>query len=392
VVCAIGVLLTLACTDSDVGQPTAIVSDSSGVRTVYLAPVADSLIPLWQSEPLFDTSEDARAYLLDAGWLGARFGPDSGLLIANVDELRTRRQTDTSAILLARRGDGPNEFRSISHLGVAEDGNPFVVEGLGQRLSRIGWNGKRTGLATGRVGSSGDWLLPVSVLSGNSYVAVPFQWRPNSGGAGGFMVGSLLRDSVPLLVHSWDGREPPETLGLWPGVERGAGFVVPFARSALYAGRGAATVIGVTDSLDLWLFTGRTLQLRLTGPYRRREPTAADQAAWDALVSEEIDPALPPHLWALPEFRAQLPEIGGFAVDEASNIWVGDYAVPGQAMRRWRVFSNGGELLGRLDLPVVQSAYFPSRHELLDVRGDRIAVLREAADGALYIEVRRVRR
>lgn len=385
-------MLLLGCSGKESAAPAATVSDSSGIRTVHLGTVADSAIPRWSSEPLFDTSKDPGAFLLDAGWVGARFGPDSGLLIANVDELRYLAPGASFATFLAGRGEGPGDFRSISFLGVAEDGRPFVVERMGQRLNLIQWNGGSRSTAAAAAKMRDDWVLPITVLRGDRYLVVPFQWRPNSGGAGSYLVGTQLRDSVPLVVQDWNGAAAAETLGLWPGVERASGFAVPFARATLYAGRGAATVLGVTDSIDLRLFIGRDMQLRLIGPYRRREPTAAHRAAWDSLVAEEIDPALPPFLAALPDFTAQLPEIGGFAVDDAANIWVGDYAVPGQELRRWRVFARDGELLGALDLPVVQAAYFPSRTELLDVVGDRIALLREAPDGALYIEVRRVRR
>jgi hypothetical protein len=389
---ALVLMSALGCSGKESAAPAATVSDSSGIRTVHLGTIADSAIPRWSSEPLFDTSKDPGAFLLDAGWVGARFGPDSGLLIANVDELRYLAPGASFATFLAGRGEGPGDFRSISFLGVAEDGRPFVVERMGERLNLIKWNGGNRSVATAAAKLWGDWVLPITVLRGDRYLAVPFQWRPNGGGSGGYLVGTQMRDSVPLVSHDWSGSVAADTLGLWPGVERASGFAVPFARATLYAGRGAATVLGVTDSIDLRLFIGRDMQLRLIGPYRRREPTAAHRAAWDSLVAEEIDPALPPFLAALPDFTAQLPEIGGFAVDDAANIWVGDYAVPGQELRRWRVFARDGELLGALDLPVVQAAYFPSRTELLDAAGDRIALLREAPDGALYIEVRRVRR
>lgn len=382
----------LGCSGKESAAPAATVSDSSGIRTVHLGTIADSAIPRWSSEPLFDTSKDPGAFLLDAGWVGARFGPDSGLLIANVGELRYRVPAASEASFLAGRGEGPTDFRSISFLGVSEDGTPFVVESMGERLSTIEWRAGRTSIAVPPLGLRGNRMLPVAVLRGPTFLAVPFQWQPNSGGAGGYLVGTQMRDSVPLVSHDWSASVAADTLGLWPGVERASGFAVPFARATLYAGRGAATVLGVTDSIDLRLFIGRDMRLRLIGPYRRREPTAADRAAWDSLVAEEIDPALPPFLAALPDFTAQLPEIGGFAVDDAANIWVGDYAVPGQEHRRWRIFSRNGDLLGALDLPVVQSTYLPSRTELLDIVGDRIALLREAPDGALYIEVRRVRR
>lgn len=385
-------LSALGCSGKEPAPAAATVSDSSGILTVHLGAVADSTIPSWSSEPLFDTSKDPGAFLLDAGWVGARFGTDSGLLIANVDELRYLAPGAPLATFLAGRGEGPDDFRSISFLGVSEDGNPFVVESMGERLSTIEWGGARTGIAVPPVDMRGNRMLPVAVLRGLRFLAVPFQWQPNSGGAGGYLVGTQLRDSVPLVAYDWSGVVAADTLGLWPGLERASGLAVPFARATLYAGRGAATVLGITDSIDLRLFMGRDMQLRLIGPYRRREPTVADRAAWDRLVAEEIDPALPPFLAALPDFTPQLPEIGGFAVDDAANIWVGDYAVPGQALRRWRAFSRNGELLGALELPVVQGTYFPSRTELLDVVGDRIAVLREAPDGALFIEVRRVRR
>lgn len=388
----IGLLVVLGCGRSDGAGQNSARTDQDGLLTIIHRENANAARVLWSSEHLYDTDGDERLQLLDADFVSARFSPDSGLLITNVSEMVYRGPAGTQGVFLAGEGDGPNDFRTMTYLGVGNNQAPFVVEQMGRRISRIDWEGKRIGaLSKLPLGDDRGRLSPVNLLGDSTVLTLPSQWRPNRGTAGGFVEGDRLRDSVMLVLHRLASGQRAETLAVWPGVERASGFIVPFTRAVVWSGRGAAAVVGITDSVDLRLYIDGAPKLRLVEAFQRHEASSADHQAWNRAVAEEMEPALVTFLKNIPGARL-LPAVGGVVVDESANMWIGDYAVPGEMSRRWRVFSMRGELLGALQLPVLQSTYIPARTELLDVFGDRLAILREKPDGALFIEVRKIRR
>lgn len=204
---------------------------------------------------------------------------------------------------------------------------------------------------------------------------------------------------MPLIVYDGEGNLR-DSLGVWRGLERARVSIsgqesrlpVPFARSAVYDGRGNATVIGVSDSLDLWLFDGTTRQLHLVGAGAGAPPLSTDLEAWSRNLRAKRPDVATLLLDAEHDVAAvkSMPAIGGVVLDDKHNIWVGSYAAPGATSRHWRVFSARGELIGSTDLPAFTDPLMPSRTELMDVFGERLALLRESDDGAQYVEVRAI--
>jgi hypothetical protein len=353
-------------------------------------------VPRWQSTFLYATSAiDSIVLSADSRTPSARarFAADSSLLLADGSQVFLLSADGHFVRQFTRAGDGPGEFRGVQTLGIADDGSLVPGDFLTGRIAQLTLAGKVVRSINHLEPYGKMETEPVTLLPDGHVLVVPWQWRPNRGSVALLHRVPFDRDPVTLLVYDSTGRIV-DSLGSWPGLERGktVRFPVPFARSVAYAGRGAFTVVGVTDSLDLSLFHGTSLKLRLIERAKPRQATPHDRAEWDsvvrrtwgddgaAIVNAEAGSPTPP----------SLPMIGGLVVDDQHNIWVGDYVTPRTANRRWRIFSPIGALIGTIDLPVFDEAFMPSRSELLDVASGRLALLRENAEGDLFIEVRRI--
>jgi len=393
--------LAAGCSASGAGPIATTVRDSMGVRIVRLGSAAITA-PVWQSTVLFTTAAiDSIVLSGDSRTLPARarFAADSSLLIADGSQVVVVTSDGKFSRQFTRAGDGPGEFRSVTTLGTAEDGSIVAGDFFTGRVAQLTLAGAVVRSIRHLDPYAEMETEPVTMLPDGRVLVVPWQWRPNRGPFAALHRSPFDRDPVPLLVYATTGRIV-DSIGIWPGLERGtqangpAHFPVPFARSVVYAGRGAFTVIGVTDSLDLSLFQGTALKLRLIQGASPRRATTRDRAEWDSVVlrtSGEVGPtivkaetggAVPP----------LLPAIGGVVLDDEHNIWVGDYVTPRTPVRRWRIFSPAGELIGTTEFPVFNEAFMPSRTELLDVALGRIALLRENAAGDVFVEVRQLHR
>lgn len=396
---AAATLLLLGCS-ADQGRRAASRTDSAGVAIVHLASSSADRAPAWTSEAVFSTV--ALDSLSLGGTLDAAFLPDTNLLIGSGPDLFGLSRDGSAVTRHGRSGEGPGEFRRIFRVGVAADRSVFVGDVWSGRFTQL-----RIGDSVVRIvsrltaGTSGREVDPVTVLSDGRILSTLWQWRPNRGSLKGITSGAFERDPVPLLVHDTNGRLT-DSIALWPGLERAnvslqggeARLPVAFARSVVYDGRGNRTVFSVSDSLDLSLYEGTELKLRLTGPGEHRRPTGGELDAWRrALLRTQPDlgPMVIEALQGTPDVPSP-PAIGGLVLDDEGNVWVGDYLMPDQRERRWRIYSRGGELVGAIQLPAYHEALLPSRTELLDVFGDRVALLRQTDEGELVVEVRSIRR
>jgi hypothetical protein len=373
-------------------------ADSAGVRIVRLPRLAVAA-PRWTAESLFSTASLDSIHLV--GIVGAVFAPDTSLLIGDLGAVFRLDRSGRSMRRVARDGDGPGEFRGIFRLGIATDGSIFVGDVRTGRLTRIAPDGSLVRYI-GRLSldPAGRETDPIAVLGDGRIVATWWQGRANRGTLAGIPAGAFERDSMPLFA--WRPETGlADTLGMWPGLERArvsldgeSRLPVPFSRSALFDGRGDLVVIGTSDSIDLFLFEGARLRLRLVGPDAHRRPTDPERNAWRRSLRESR-PDIAEELLAAerdaPEV-SELPGIGAVALDGSGNIWVGAYATPGQTLRTWWIFSPAADPIGRMELPVYTDLLDPTRCEILDVFGGRIALLREDRDGDLSVEVLRIRR
>jgi hypothetical protein len=206
---------------------------------------------------------------------------------------------------------------------------------------------------------------------------------------------------VPLMVYGATGSAGTR-LGLWRGLERaqvqleGEPSRLPllFARSAVYDGRGARTVIGPSDSMDFAVYADTVLILRLWSPLRIDPPRANTVADQEQAIVEADPGAGPVYLRTIRSAPAvsSLPAVGGVRLDDRGNVWVGAYTTAREGTRHWWIFSDHGVPLGQLDLPALNDPFLPGRVELLDVFNDRLAILRMTERGEAIVEVRAIRR
>ncbi len=407
------VILTLAvvgCRES--GEPaagsgeaaedaTVSLSDSAGVRFVHISDVRALSLPRLDTRLVYSTAPDL--LLVRVG--GAVFLPDSSLVLAD---------GSTEIIFLdpdgrvngrtGREGEGPGEYLDIARVGVGADGTLYAYDRRQRRFTFMDAQGTVTGVSSiERLGE----IVPLTHLAGGDMTAV---FEPRVSLPPGLQRGPLflLRGS-----QSW---EDVDTLGWWPGKERivtsarDRWHPVAFGATALYAGRGPYTALATTDSLDVSLYEGPLRVARIRGGASPREITAMDMAAWTDLF-----------LGMFPEERRSIergrledsteretyPAFAALTVDAGGRIWLGDYARLEEQERRWTVFGSDGQPTGTLNLPVFRPEWvrisagamtgygwvefettIPSaEHELLDVMGDRVAILRRDDLAGEFVEV-----
>lgn len=346
----------------------------------------------WASIPEFTTLGVDTLQLGSGESFFARFLADGSLVVANGSAIMRLGRDGAFEDVLARSGDGPGEFRVILGLGTADDGSLFASDHLSGRLTQLQPGGAvvRT-IARLRPFAADAQAFPFAVLSDGRVLAVPWQWQaardplPDASRA-------VVRDQVPIVVYGGEG-EVLDTIALLPGLERSEGFVAPFARSAVYGSRGGRRwVAGISDSLDLTLYDATDSRLRLVaqkvpGAISDRQRHQRDSAV-AAKFGGNIGAAVVRRQASMSK-PASTPDIGGVLVDDVGRIWVGAYVVPGEPERTWFIFSEEGDPVGQLTLPAFGGPLLPLRTELLDVSGERIAIIRERDDEA-YIEVRRL--
>jgi hypothetical protein len=389
-------LLIGACAGKHNDVAGASARDSAGIHIVHLPALASIAFPAWTSKTLYSTAGNDSLQsggLTWSTWLHAVFTADTSLWISNHDNIVVLAANGAFTRRVGRRGEGPGEFHDVFMLGLTARGTIFASDYGTGRISEF----DRGGVPVRTIHRLADYasrpIVPMTILADRRILAVPWQWRPNFGPVLELPGNPFKRDPVPLLIYDSTGKAV-DTVGMWAGFERSNALPVQFGRSGVVESRGNVTGITVSDSLDLSLYDGIALKARLIAPVERRHATPLERTAWNVMAAKElaVDLSELMKLYVGVSDLPQLPNIGGIVVDEHQNVWVGAYALPGDSIRGWRVFSSSGRALGRLDLPALHMAFIPSLTELLSVFGGRVAVLRANADGELYIEVRSIER
>lgn len=388
------VLISAGCTDRTGDLPRAELPGA--VVTSVMVPPLDSIrATAWTSRIVYSTLGLDTLQIGGGESLFARFLPDGSLAVANGPRIVILKPDGSFGRTLARDGDGPGEFRMVSSLGLGFDGSIFASDHLTAKFTALSPSGDlRRFIPRLRPISEDLDTHPFAVLADGQIIAAPSQSRPARKPAANVEAGSIVRDEVPIVTYDSTG-EISDTLLLLPGLERSNGFVAPFSRSALYAGRGRIWVAGVSDSLDLSVFDETRQTIRLLA--RRTVVSASRQARLkrDSLIAEQFGAEVGLRIvkrQAEMPVAGILPNIGGVAVDDNGAIWVGDYATPGSTEREWYVFGADGRCLGQLPLPAFGSPLLPTRIELLDAAEGRVALIRETDEGEVYVEVREIKR
>lgn len=376
------------------------VSDSAGVGIVHISDLRALALPRLERRLIFSTA----AHLQLGHVTGAVFLPDGSLVF--VDDAATEiifLDPDGQVVhRTGREGEGPGEYSDIARIGVSADGALHVYDRRLRRYTFMDSQGSVTGVRD--IERFGE-MVPLAYLAGGDVLAV-LEPRP-------ILPEGLQRVPLFLILHR-QTTETADTLGSWPGKERMVAGdrwnPVAFGATALYSGRGPHVAMATTDSLDVSLYEGSAPVTRIRGGSSPREVTAEEMAAWtDLFVGMYPEERRPAERRRLREstFRDTYPAFEALAVDADGRIWLGDYARHADEERRWTVFGSDGRPAGTLSLPVFRPEWVRIRegamtgygwvefettipsaeHELLDVMGNRIAILRRTALGEEMVEV-----
>lgn len=393
--CPLGLLALglAACSGLPVAAPMRV-ADSAGVRTVYISDLARISFPSWSTRLIYSTEgNDSLAF---PPTVQGGFTADSNLWLSAGAEAVALDQNGHVKRKVGRSGDGPGEFRRIFHLGVAAASTVIISDFGSGRLAEYRPTGELLRMVR-RIGrATAQDIDPITQLRDGRILATIYQMRPNRLGTPGLPVGTIERDSAPLMLLDTAGAET-HVLGHWSGRERArldlggepAGLPLRFGRTTVYDGRSGFTANGPTDSLDVSLFQGTQLVLRLLGPLRKSRPTPGQVADWERAVRAEdsaVGAAYLPAIASAPEVPG-LPAFGAVVVDDVGSVWVGQYSVQPGEPRDWWAFSRRGEPLGRVQLAAQSPLIMPGSPELLDVAAGRLAVRRQTATGDVVVEV-----
>ncbi len=391
----------------DADPPDAVVTDSAGVRIARIANLHSPEVPEFGLTLLYSTL----GHLDLVEVVGAVLLPDSSLVIADrvAPNLTFLGPDGELRSQVGREGEGPGDYSDIARIGVATDHSLFVYDRALRRLTFL----DRTGnvIDARRTDCSTREVVPLAQVNVEGFIGV-LETRPD-------LPPGVQR--VPLFLIACNATDGSfDTLGVWPGKERYVTsdqnwVAVGFGRTALYDGRGVRSVVGTNDSLDLTRYLGSAMHDRIRGGVRpTHSVTPQEREEWTSLFLSAI-PEVAHANWRSrleqSEVRATYPAIGAVKVDARGRVWIGEYAKLSRERRLWSVIGVDGTRIASLRLPVFHpelltftNGAFVGRtlvemevtipspvHELLDIAGDRIAVLRKGDLGQEFVEVYEIR-
>jgi hypothetical protein len=262
-----------------------------------------------------------------------------------------------------REGEGPGEFSHIRLMGTVGSDTMVVIDGRQRRVSRIhpetGFLGlalfpEEAGITMHFNGMFGDG----SIVFGGGVNAIPSGDEQPSGYerlTNDYYSISLDGETVTPFGE-FPGTEVYWTTGYYQGESMLSAAWPHFGKSPRATARGDRMVLGTRDFYELNVFdpTGALVRIiRIQTPL-----VPVTQEHLDALLEERLarlpDPDLAPRLRS--GFRdtptaENLPAFESLLLDSHGHLWVEDFHLPGDPMRRWTVFDEEGVPRTRLSLP-----------------------------------------
>jgi hypothetical protein len=286
--------------------------------------------------------------------------PDGRLAVANSGsgEIRFYDAGGTFLRSSGQKGDGPGEFQDIF----------FLRKSRGDSLLAYDWDNRRMSVmdTEGRFARSFE-LTVLTTSGGFPIVSSPYPDGSLLLGADMFLASGeatvgTRRDSA-MYYHLGPEGQVINTLGAYPGGESyqtangdnwvGGGLV--FGRTGYAAASGEGFYYGSSDRYEIeYRNRGGDLLRIIRLDQENMEVTQADI---DGFIADRMERARPERrpiyeiMFRDMPFPSQMPAYGEFIVDEAGNLWVGEYRRPGDDQPRWKIFDPRGVYLGVVETP-----------------------------------------
>lgn len=359
-------LLLNACGDTRGRMDPMAVRDSAGIQVVV------SRAPLWRegeewrlsAEPVLQIGEldGAPGYLFELV-IGAVRRSDGGIVVGDAG-LRALRFYDAAGRFLrssGRQGGGPGEFQEMGSVHLLPGDSLLVFDWRLQRVSIFASDGAFARSVSLRDLPGAVFPMPqlVGRLSdGSLLVGVGHSFGP------GAVSDGVRRDSTDYLRYSPEG-DLLDTVAVLPSgesfVQGGVGKVgfttapLLFGKNAIHALAGGRVVVGSNQAYEFGIYSPTGVLERLVRREREARPvTGADYEAMVAASLGGMDREWRKRMevvYAAMPRPATMPFYSELLVDDAQNLWVRDFAVPGGAGSTWTVFDPGGRMLGGVAMP-----------------------------------------
>jgi len=357
-------MVLASCSSERSTGPAFTTRDSAGVVIAENTgePPADGGGWALSAEPLLQigSMEGDDAYLFFRIWGATRLS-DGRLAVANnrAPDLRIFDARGRHLHTFGQRGEGPEDFNSPVLMGTLPGDTLVVVDRL---LRRINLYDPDHGFIRGSTADTDieGYLLTVGMFSSGSVMVRRQVWSedlPN-----GYFRFPVQLSSVALdgsLEHDFGEFPGDETLFSAHPVEGGVMTLSgesPFGKAPATAVSGDRFYYGSQDSYEIqvWSQDGRLIRIIR----RDKTPEPVSQAHVDALLEEMAEGADDSD--QMREFRrmyrdATIPEYhpayGYVYADSEKCLWVEEYRVPGDDVRRTTIFDPDGRMVGSLVLP-----------------------------------------
>jgi len=380
-----GVVLILAGCGGDVGAPAFQVRDSAGIQ------IAESQRPAWEGDSgwLIGTEPALRLGVVD-GDPALQFDRVTGVVRlgdgrvvvgdGGSQEIRIFDAAGDLITITGGSGEGPGEFTGLSEIGTGPGGRIWAYDFSLRRITWLNGSGEVEHLVS--LGTQPPTLNSVGALSDGTFVLKQLWGAAQVSEA---RETGFRRDPVAFVRFDAEG-VLADTLGLFPGRElfltdengRGVMNTPPIGRNSVGAVWGDGVVVGTQDAFELVRYGSggepntivRIPSWDLTlGP---GELEGYIQGRLDDVPAERR-PGLRQELESMP-VPAHKPAYGGLLVDEAENLWVGEWTTFAQMPRRWTVLDRSGQWLGEMVMPERFFPYAIGEDWVLGVETDELDV------------------
>ncbi|MBA3557795.1 MAG: hypothetical protein H0W30_04260 [Gemmatimonadaceae bacterium] len=348
--------------ETKAGAGAAVVRDSAGIQIV------ENVSAKWKENDAWKVGDTATVDIGEAEGdtnyqLFRAFGAvrlsDGRIVVANAGTHQLRFYDRDGGYLLSsgRKGGGPGEFENFVLLGRFGGDSLLTFDYNSSRVSVFAPDGKFARSFAVSSGGGPAFLSPQAIFPDGSLLM-------QSGRS--FIPGirsGIHRDST-LLVILAPGGVVRDTVGNFPGSES---FVVSDAQSVSVTsrtfGRTTATEIhgdriyfGSGDSYEIGVYTpGGALKQLVRKRYNNLNVTAEDI---DQFERKQLESATNENWKRVTrsfiekmEYPKTFPAYSGILVDVAGNLWVREYAKPGDEQPLWTVFGADGRMLGSVTTP-----------------------------------------